>query len=48
MSKIMISIIIDNDVWITFRKKLAKERGLDKGIISQTIEELIKEYNQKI
>ena len=44
MAKIMISIIINSDVWIAFRKKLAKEKGLDKGIISQTIEELIKEY----
>ena len=44
MGKIMISIIIDNDVWVAFRKKLAKEKGLDKGIISQTIEELIKQY----
>ena len=43
----MISIIIDNDVWIAFRKKLAKEKGLDKGIISQTIEDLIREYNSK-
>jgi len=47
MAKIMISIIIDNDVWIAFRKKLAKEKGLDKGIISQTIEDLIREYNSK-
>ena len=44
----MVSIIIDSAVWSDFRKKLAKEKGLDKGIISQTIEDLIREYNQKV
>jgi len=44
----MVSIIIDSVVWSDFRKKLAKEKGLDKGIISQTIEDLIREYNQKV
>jgi len=47
MGKIMISIIIDSAVWSDFRKKLAREKGLDKGIISHTIEELIREYNSK-
>ena len=44
MSRKIVTLSIDSEVWVSFRKKLAVKEGLDKGKISEKVEELIKWY----
>jgi hypothetical protein len=40
------SIYISLKLWREFKTKVAEKKGLDKGYLGQTMEELIKEYVQ--
>lgn len=44
MTQKIVTISIESTLWESFRAKLVKHEGLDKGVISAKIEELITKY----